>query len=190
MKRICAWWNGVRRGWHSVHLVDRSLIVFMVLLLGQSALGLFFPWGGNETASNIDIVIRTSSAAIFGYFLSGNFTRRQETAWSGTHGDQAYKIRESGEGQAKSRIGFTADDGALLPGGAATGPATCPAACLQVTAASYIGIFCLVTLMVLRNTGWGEAASSDAVVIQFRDFVSGCVGFLIGSPTSETGRTS
>ena len=190
MKRIFAWWNRVRRGWCSVHLVDQSLIVFMVLLLGQSVFGIFFPWSGDETASSIDIVIRTSSAAIFGYFLSGNFTRRQGTEWNRIDEKQTYKIRESGEGQAKNQIGFTAADSTLLSGGAEVKTAASPTVCLQVAAVSYIGIFCLVTLMVLRNTGWGEEASSNAVVIQFRDFVSGCVGFLIGSPTGENDRIS
>ena len=48
-------------------------------------------------------------------------------------------------------------------------------------------IFCLVTLLVLRNLSQWDltAAESDSVaatVVQFRDFVSGCVGFLIGCP--------
>lgn len=53
--------------------------------------------------------------------------------------------------------------------------------------ATVIGLFCLVTLLVLRNLNqWGLAVESDsaaASVVQFRDFVSGCVGFLIGCPT-------
>ena len=45
-------------------------------------------------------------------------------------------------------------------------------------------------LILLRNVGgWGagiEASpSATAIVAQFRDFVSGCVGFLIGSPTNR-----
>ena len=59
--------------------------------------------------------------------------------------------------------------------------------CLQVAVATCIGLFCLVTLLVLRNLSQWDltAAESDSVaatVVQFRDFVSGCVGFLIGCP--------
>ena len=47
-----------------------------------------------------------------------------------------------------------------------------------------------VTLILLRNAGgWGEgieaSPSATATVAQFRDLVSGCVGFLIGSPTTR-----
>ena len=50
----------------------------------------------------------------------------------------------------------------------------------------------LVTLLALRNLSlWDPAeAGSDsatATVSQFRDFVSGCVGFLIGSPPGRDG---
>ncbi len=47
-----------------------------------------------------------------------------------------------------------------------------------------------VTLILLRNAGgWGEgieaSPSATATVAQFLDLVSGCVGFLIGSPTNR-----
>ena len=54
--------------------------------------------------------------------------------------------------------------------------------------ATGIGLFCLVALLVLRNLSqWGlvsaESNSVASAVVQLRDFVSGCVGFLIGCPT-------
>ena len=64
--------------------------------------------------------------------------------------------------------------------------------CLQVAAATGIGLFCLAVLLLLRNTPLGDAAMEaqpdrlTATVAQFRDFVSGCVGFLIGCPTHST----
>ena len=44
------------------------LLVFLAVLLAQSALGLFFP--APEAAGGIDVIIRTSAAGVFGSFLS------------------------------------------------------------------------------------------------------------------------
>ena len=59
---------------------------------------------------------------------------------------------------------------------------------LQILIATVIGVFCLVTLILMRDLGGGSdagwSATAAATITQFRDFVSGCVGFLIGCPTS------
>ena len=54
---------------------------------------------------------------------------------------------------------------------------------LQVLTTWVIGLFCLLVLLLLRGLGAAEEGSATATVAQFRDFVSGCVGFLIGCPT-------
>ena len=62
--------------WNRVNLVDRCLVVFLLVLLVQSACSLLIPSGdADSTAYGIDIIVRTSSAAIFGHFLSANFAR-------------------------------------------------------------------------------------------------------------------
>lgn len=66
----CSW---IRPELAGIHLVDKCLILFMTILLIQSACTLLgFP-GNTAQANEIDVIIRTSSAAIFGYFLSANF---------------------------------------------------------------------------------------------------------------------
>lgn len=50
------------------------LLVFLGVLLLQSALGLFYP--APDAASGIDVIVRTSAAGIFGYFLSCGSPRR------------------------------------------------------------------------------------------------------------------
>ena len=131
-----------------VHPVDKSLLLFMLILLVQSAVNLFLPASDSAITGDIDIVVRTSAAAIFGYFLS---------------------VREK-----------PSEDGPREP------------RCLHQATITAIGLFCLVTLLALRNLSlWDPAeAGSDsatATVAQFRDFVSGCVGFLIGSPPGRDG---
>lgn len=148
-----------------LHPVDRSLLLFMAVLLGQSAYSLFFPASASAAWDSIDIIVRTASASIFGYFLS---------------------------------VGFAAGptpDGPAAGGGHTLEPAAHPSACRpQIAAATGIGLFCLLTLIALRNwCPWDPALirseSVSATVVQFRDFVSGSVGFLIGCPTQRSGPT-
>lgn len=172
--------------WSAVHPVDRSLILFMVLLLGQSAYTLFHPDAGGQIVRDIDIIIRTSSAAIFGYFLSASFVTGR-TGGVSPAGGAAHKITTADSGAAPSlrgQIGFLPPSDLASGQAAPSGGQTERAFCLQVAAATGIGLFCLITLMVLRNTA-GPDAPDSAAAVQFRDFVSGCVGFLIGSPTHQ-----
>ena len=62
----------------------------------------------------------------------------------------------------------------------------------QITVASIIGIICLILLLSGRNwvayyPGHEIKTTSIAIIAQFRDFISGAVGFLIGSPNYKTG---
>ena len=179
-----------------IHLVDRCLLVFMAVLLAQSVYSLFVPGTAGQAAGEIDIVVRTSSAAIFGYFLSANFIRHaagQTPAGEAAHILEAEHTPASGP---LDRIGFDAGDGPaqagdLTAGGAHGVPApgeVQAAGCLQIRVAAAIGLLCLVALLALRNLSqWGMVSvrweAVAATVAQLRDFVSGCVGFLIGCPT-------
>lgn len=172
-------------------------MAFMAVLLLQSAYSLFVPPASGELAGDIDIIVRTSSAAIFGYFLSANFVRRaslpREPSAPLPCGEepaehllsQPAAAAQAGEPEVPGMAG-TASGGPR----AQKAPEPPPAAnCLQVAAATGIGLFCLFTLLLLRNTPLGNTALEaqpdrlTATVAQFRDFVSGCVGFLIGCPT-------
>ena len=74
------------------------------------------------------------------------------------------------------------------------GRRTAAQAAFKSDLAMAIGLFCLVALLLLRNlvqlgVVGPEFDSVQATVIQFRDFVSGCVGFLIGTPTHQSSQT-
>ena len=107
------------------------LLVFLGVLLLQSALGLFYP--APDAASGIDVIVRTSAAGIFGYFLSSCTPQRS--------------------------------------------------ACRTLIVAS-AGLFCLMVLLAFRAVSvsrpWLLDSGSAATIAQFRDFVSGSVGFLTG----------
>ena len=194
----------LRAGLARIHPVDKSLLLFMVLLLLQSAYSIFFPSEVNPAVGDIDVIIRTSSAAIFGYFLSANFVNRSSVQTEMVSAPAALTTAAQAGSEVsapKSQIGFTAEDTDLESGGTQSTPSPSLPAwlpdtnCLQVSTATVIGLFCLLVLLILRNMGasGSQLLASDSVsatVVQFRDFVSGCVGFLIGFPTHANNRTS
>lgn len=143
MKGLRTVWRRLREGLGRIPATDRYLMLFMAVLLGQSAYSLFSGEGNRAGNKDIDVIVRTASAAIFGYFLS-------------------VRGRRPAGGQG---------------GGGA----------FHAAAAAIVGLFCLLTLLLLRNLTPEDPTavrsdSATATVAQFRDFVSGCVGFLIGLP--------
>ena len=122
---------------------DRWLLLILAILLGQSAYSLFAGPGSHPESGDIDVIVRTASAAIFGYFLSARGRQGEGIAGAGGH---------------------------------------------MTAAAAAVGLFCLLVLLALRDMAPEDpaAAGSDsatATVAQFRDFISGCVGLLIGAPS-------
>ena len=180
----------MRQAAKNIHLVDKCLMVFMAVLLLQSAHSLFFPGDTDGEAGGIDVIVRTSSAAIFGYFLSANFNRRPDSAAEGQAVGGSGTVEPPAQGQEapRARIGFQMQEegGApvrLPPSQLPSGDSGGEPCRLQVLTAWVIGLFCLFILLLLRSVGVPEDGSATATVAQFRDFVSGCVGFLIGCPT-------
>ncbi len=74
MKNIFVKLNSILR---KIRLVDKFLILIMTILLMQSAYALFFQETTSENANSIDTIVRTSAAAIFGYFISSNFINKE-----------------------------------------------------------------------------------------------------------------
>lgn len=233
----------------NIHPVDKSLLIFMFILLAQSICSIFFSTGTNHISDEIDVIIRTSTAAIFGYFLSANFIRHSSTDGQAPTEQTTHILKTGTDSQAqaaasKGQIGFLDSSTQAQPnqnrfknllspskpilgtsisepgpsvssGDTATGidlienptqtntvqdlpkvpvASTASFSCLQVTIATAIGLFCLIALLILRNLSQlgmisSESDSIAATVIQFRDFISGCIGFLIGCPTNQTNQT-
>ncbi|WP_243009122.1 hypothetical protein [Clostridium sp. AM58-1XD] len=158
-------WKRLYKEYKNIHLVDRFLIIFMAILLIQSAYTLIIQPAATARLNEIDVIVRTSAASIFGYFLSANFIRRDSHP-----PDVNGESLETAQMDEYPSIGNHVSEGNSL----------------QITAAAAVGLFCLLTLILLRDTRALETASpyASSTITQFRDFVSGCVGFLIGCPTS------
>lgn len=174
-----------------IHLVDKCLIVFMAILLAQSAFGLIAGEAWAARANDVDVIVRTAAASIFGYFLSANFIDRGSARAEERPQQEDLQAQQPGSREEPPLSGESLDAMSLpeAPAEEALQPDPDPEARLQILVAAGIGLFCLAALILLRNiggyTGATLSATAAATVTQFRDFVSGCVGFLIGCPTSR-----
>lgn len=194
MKQVQKCWCVMRSSFAKIHLVDRFLIVFMGILLLESTYSLFAVRSGAVGLDSIDVIFRTSTAAIFGYFLSTNFVRNATVADKRSAKGASVTEQESTKAVQNS-ISFS-DSGTQTEEDAASANVTetaerddSAASNLQITIAACIGLFCLVVIIVLRNLAGlyvdrEASATASATITQFRDIVSGCVGFLIGCPTT------
>lgn len=140
-----------------ISAIDRFLILFMIILLAQSAHSLFFASAAGKYTSTIDTIVRTSAAAVFGYFLSGNFISRCS---------EDTRVHEKDRNTVKS----------------SRSAARCER--IQVIVVSAIGVTSLLILLIFRNLAI-NSPDSAATVSQLRDFVSSCVGFLVSSGKKE-----
>ena len=93
MRRESPRFGGLRLALKALHPVDKALLVFMAVLMAQSMLTMFFPRETPALSGDIDVVVRTSAAAVFGYFLSANFVGRHSPK-----GQAA--LEEEGEGES------------------------------------------------------------------------------------------
>lgn len=188
MKAILSIIRRMRASFARIHLVDRCLVVFMCILLMQSAYSLLFRSASTQEANNIDTIVRTSAAAIFGYFISANFIKAGSTPQSGA---QPPEVRSKNTGSVQYRIGFfdpdSAEDPSLTNGRADNKSGSgddFDNGRLQILIVAHIGFAALCILLLYRNFGQSNAAA-PAILSQLRDFVSGCVGFLIGCETTQ-----
>lgn len=159
-----------------IALVDWFLLLFMAVLLGHTVFTVFFGAPPEETSA-VDVIVRTSAAAIFGYFLSRNSLQASPAAAA----PPPPSLGGGGVAGLTGRIGFSLSDSPQEP--LASGAAFSSAgggACsrFQVCAVSCIGLFSLVLLLLMRE-GIASNASMTATASQLRDFVSASVGFLV-----------
>lgn len=179
-----------------IHLVDKCLLVILMLLMLQSAINLFLHESVTAETNVIDVVVRTSAAGIFGYIISINFNQhRKRHAAKGQTARGAAPVQTATVPRVgpTAQIGFQTDGGGEAPGATATTPpemtreeereAEHRSDRAQILVVAMICVMSLVVLLVFRNFMTGTDANASSLT-QFRDFVSGGVGFLISCSTS------
>ncbi len=191
----------VYKGFMKIKLIDRCLIMFMFLLLAQSIYGLLTGETDSQSTNSIDIVLRTTSAAIFGYFLSANFIKRTSTPNNSSQNQSAAPsvIQNSSEdtpvNTTKNKIGFTPDEIAnTIELGNITNisnntESESETSNQQIIITTIIGLVSLIAILIARNF-IPLTSASVATLSHLRDLVSGCVGFLVGCPVSNGNKSA
>lgn len=188
-KKIRAWMG-------KIAIVDRFLLLFMLILLGYLAIHLMID-GSTSDTNTIDVLVRTSAAAIFGYFISGNFLR-SSTTFPGTSETNTNAVQPPevpglpSENQIKGQIGFQAstDSSQVELGTASSTVEPAPETGntygkIQITVVAVVGLVSLGILLVARN--FPEVnAELTAIISQLRDFIFASIGFLISSAKGTT----
>ena len=183
-------------------IVDTVLIVYMLILLSYMTARLFIGVGTDGSSNVIDIVIRTSAAGVFGYFISRNFGRRsnktslenidavyQKSIDGDSSGQIGFQVRDRVDANAaagQSLEGDTSVQTGKISGYQSAVPSTEGCDRVQVVVVSVIGLFSLIVLLVARQF-YSTSTEFTAIVSQLRDFFSASIGFLIscGKGTSE-----
>lgn len=144
-------WNKAGRVFGNVCIVDRFLLIFLLTLFVYIIVHIFSGAAATQEGNTIDIIVRTSMAAIFGYFISSNFSERQNTlsAQSTDSADQSFEQVVPFRRCSK----------------------------IQVTIVASIGLISLAVLFVTRFYQ-DFTPELSATISQLRDFVSACIGFL------------
>lgn len=182
--------NKLLNAFKKLHIVDISLLIFLFILLCQSGYSIIF----HKQDNPFDVIVRTTSASIFGYFLSTRFANNIKKSETNAISTNIIEGMENSNMslQIQNKIGFS-EDTADISGNIQTISNDDVSAndTLQIIIISGIGLFSLILLIILRNIDlWQNNSmpltnSALSTVSQLRDFVSACVGFLIGYPQSK-----
>ncbi len=174
--------------WRRVCFVDKFLLLTLLILLAEISCTLFFSLPSGKEANTIDVMVRTSAAAIFGYFVSANFDKGKKVQNSTAAAPKELSPSPPSSTTVKGQLGFSAESSSKKPekgfaSGSTKKTGCSRRACKQEIIVAVIGAAALGILLVFRNFGM-EHDSAAGTVAQLRDFVSGCVGFLISSISS------
>ena len=194
--------KGVSAAVRSICIVDRFLMLFMLILLSYTIFNLFTGRYSSGETNTIDVIVRTSVAAIFGYFISSNFIKSDSSVDSGFADGTGTDIASSPSGTdfytpaqsynpVQNQIGFQVpasptvrEVGKIsLSSDASSTSKGCNK--IQVVIVAIIGLICLSTLFVTR---YFQVVTPEltAVISQLRDLVSACIGFLVSCGKSSS----
>ncbi|MEG2924226.1 MAG: hypothetical protein RR848_07125 [Oscillospiraceae bacterium] len=176
----------VRNSINNIRLSDKFLIVFMLILMMQLGYNLFSDKIATSATSAIDIVVRTTTAAVFGYFVSSNFqNQNNNNQVSSENGDNIAMPVLSAFDTYRANVNFIGENAQSVKNYNEKRVARHKDNQLQIMVVAVIGLFALVLLLLAKDYTY-QSHSSIATVSQLRDFVSGSVGFLVGYSENQS----
>lgn len=165
------------------NLAYAFLMCIMLILLINSSLILFLPPPEDMELTTIDVILRTALSSIFGYLMS-------------SIGGNVISPNNGKTSKKPTTIGFTANTSTPPASGSQPQPSTAPSQSMpapptqrpaipleiQVITVGSVCLFCLIVMISLRHFSQYLTLStiSTATLSQYRDFISGGIGALIG----------
>lgn len=189
---MCKLWKGVQKNIRKISIVDRFLMVFMLILFVYTIVQIFMGVAASQDDNTVGVIVRTSLASIFGYFISSNFAGGRSPSSSKTSSVQGRSIssefaNSDPSSRIKNQIGFESSPKGETGGISLSENSSLPVkhcSKVQVCIVAAIGLVSLVILVVTKQ--FPEAtAELAAMKSQLRDFTSACIGFLVSCGKQE-----
>lgn len=167
--------------WKEIAISDKSLIIIMAILLLQCIHDLFNPEPLTTNGISINVIIRTTVSAIFGYFLSENFLNHEVIKSEKSNIIVPLNIEEDSS-KDNLEISTSKDLNNTVQSETKLKDYICNKT-FQVLIALTVCIISLLCLIIGNNFNLISSDTNPAVT-QFRDIISSCVGFLLGHSTT------
>lgn len=177
--------NTLIKFWKQIPINDKALIIIMIILLIQSIYNLFNPEPIGTNAMSINIITRTSIASIFGYFLSENFLKNEIIKSKNSNVIVSLNKNKvnSNNSEDSSNNNYLINENHSINSNADLKEYICNKT-LQIIIALIVCVIALLSL-IIGNCFNLIPSSASPTVIQFRDLISGCIGFLLGHSSNS-----
>lgn len=183
--------NGLIHCWKEISISDKALIIIMIFLLLQSIHNLFTPESTNPNSLSINLIVRTSIASIFGYFLSENFLKNKVV--KSEDSDIIVPVNKSDIVSNKnSNVTSTNDcitsNSTLKDSNNNIKDYICNKT-VQILIALIVCIIALFSLIIGSNLNL-ISSNTNPTVIHLRDLICNCIGFLLGHSNNSIKNSS
>ena len=183
--------------WNEIAISDKGLIIIMFILLLQCVYNLFMPEPSTTNNISISIIVRTTVASIFGYFLSENFLKHDVINSSDSNSPIFIAVDEDElDDKAAKDNSLTNDNkNCMIESKNKSNSHSkdlkyyiCNKS-FQVIIALAVCVIALFSLIIGYDFNLLPEEPTPSI-IQFRDLISSCVGFLLGSSKTNSNKNS
>lgn len=181
----------IKKCWKEISFKDKGLILIMIILLLQCIHNLYNPNSNTIDYASINVIVRTSVAGIFGYFLSANFLVKATNKEDIEEEEEFYKLSvlqhvlkdEEAINKIRSESKIYDEEKIMRK---EKDRYFCNKTLQNAIA---IGICIVIILcLVIGVNGNLIPEGAGTTISQFRDLISGCIGFLLGNSPKKDGK--
>lgn len=183
--------------WNEIAISDKALIIIMFILLLQCIYNLFMPEPSTNNGISINVIVRTTVASIFGYFLSENFLKHEVIKSSDSNSPIIVTINEDELDDKDGKEKYLKDEDKnckIESKNKSNNLSTdlkyyiCNKS-FQVIIALSVCVIALSSLIIGYDFNLIPEEANPSI-IQFRDLISSCVGFLLGCSKNDSNKNS